>query len=244
MSKFSTRTTQFSYFDKQLGHPIWAEKNILDFGGNVGGFLESANAGINHDLYWCVDLSRAAIEVGKRRFPGAHFVFYDRYSCEYNPTGIRGLELPDLGRAFDFVLAFSVFTHTAKAEMLELVDQLKTKLNGNGVLAFTFTDPHYDPNRGSNLKHRLELWKQRYPAIDVNALLDKASGARWCTLINDLLYVEPDDMSAQIEQSGASYLTFFTWEYMKTIFPNAEILPPVSPEWQHCCIIRKGAADE
>ena len=244
MSKFSTRTTQFSYFDKQLGRPVWANKKILDFGGNVGGFLESANAGINHEHYWCVDLSRAAVEEGKRRFPRAHFVFYDRYSCEYNPAGIRGLALPDLGHAFDFALAFSVFTHTAKAEMLELVGQLKRELNDNGVLAFTFTDPQYDPGRGSNLKHRLELWKLRYPSIDVNALLDRASGARWCTLVNDQLYVEPDDAGARLEESGASYLTFFTREYMSSILPHAEILPPVSPEWQHCCVIRKGGGDE
>ena len=27
---------QFAYFDKQLGHPNWEGKSVLDFGGNRG----------------------------------------------------------------------------------------------------------------------------------------------------------------------------------------------------------------
>ena len=30
---------QFTYFDKQLGHPDWTGKMVLDFGGNRGSFL-------------------------------------------------------------------------------------------------------------------------------------------------------------------------------------------------------------
>jgi hypothetical protein len=32
---------------------------------------------------------------------------------------------------------------------------------------------------------------------------------------------------------------FHTEGYMKALFPNARVLPPVNNEMQHCCIIRK-----
>jgi hypothetical protein len=29
---------------------------------------------------------------------------------------------------------------------------------------------------------------------------------------------------------------------MKSLFPEAEVLAPVSPEWQHCCILRNACS--
>src|SRR5687767_5182699 len=98
----STRKTQFSYFDQVLQHPVWKGKKILDFGGNVGGFLVGAGDRVNHGDYWCLDLSSNAIEEGGRSFPGAQFRHYDRFSSQYNPDGVRNLPVPDLGVKFDF----------------------------------------------------------------------------------------------------------------------------------------------
>src|SRR5882724_7708011 len=106
----STRETQFTYFNQVLGAPVWKGRKVLDFGGNVGGFLVSAGARVHHDHYWCLDLNQTVIEQGLRKFPGAHFHHYNRYSSQYNPNGIRNLPLPDLGLKFDIILAFSVFT--------------------------------------------------------------------------------------------------------------------------------------
>jgi len=117
----STRQTQFSYFNQMLGGPVWKGKKTLDFGGNVGGFLVSAGDHVDHDDYWCLDLTQAAIDEGRRSFPRANFVYYDRYSSYFNPSGVRNLPVPDLGLKFDIILAFSVFTHTHRKEMIELV---------------------------------------------------------------------------------------------------------------------------
>jgi hypothetical protein len=106
----STRLTQFSYFDQQLGSPVWKGRKILDFGGNVGTFLAGAGDNVQHDDYWCIDLNAAVIEDGRRSFPQAHFVHYNRYSSQYNPNGVRRLQIPDCGISFDIILAFSVFT--------------------------------------------------------------------------------------------------------------------------------------
>src|SRR5215213_8236374 len=134
----STRQTQFDYFDKALGHPVWRGRKILDFGGNVGTFLASAGDRLDHENYWCIDINRAVVEQGRLTYPRAHFVHFNRYSSQYNPHGIRNLAIPDCGGVkFDFILAFSVFTHVDVNEMVETVSALRRMLARDGVLAFT-----------------------------------------------------------------------------------------------------------
>src|SRR5689334_6148189 len=54
----SRRTLQYHHFNAHLGNPDWIHKKILDFGGNVGGFLVGAPPTIRHEDYWCVDLHK------------------------------------------------------------------------------------------------------------------------------------------------------------------------------------------
>lgn len=124
---------------RSLDHPVWRGSKILDFGGNVGGFLVGAGDCVDHDDYWCLDVTKAAVEQGQKRFPRAHFVHYNRYSSYFNPDGVRYLPVPDLGLRFGIIMAFSVFTHVHRNEMMELVAQLRGKLDTKGVLAFTFS---------------------------------------------------------------------------------------------------------
>src|SRR4030095_12513367 len=124
----SMRQTQFSYYDRLLEGPAWKGRKILDFGGNVGGFLVGAGNQVEHNDYWCLDVTEAAIKQDHRAFPQAHFVFYNRYSSYFNPKGVSNLPVPNLGLRFDIILAFSVFTHTHRDEMVELVEQLRRLL--------------------------------------------------------------------------------------------------------------------
>jgi len=239
----STRATQFSYFDQLLARPGWKGRKLLDFGGNVGTFLVGAGDHVDHNDYWCIDLNRDVIEQGRRTYPRAHFLHYDRYSSQYNPTGVRHLQIPDCGMKFDIIMAFSVFTHTDRSEMLELVGSLRSMLAREGVLAFTFDDPHYDrslsdptrpPGSGSAVRRHLESYGND----------EIARRARWCVLIDDDLYIEPGDELCHQTRVGKpleSYCSFFTVDYMASLFPDATAHPPVSPEWQHCCILRKTA---
>ena len=89
-------------------------------------------------------INPAVIAQGRRIYPRAHFVHFNRYSSQYNPHGIRHLPIPDCGVKFDFILAFSVFTHVDENEMVESVGALRRMLAPDGVLAFTFFDPQYD----------------------------------------------------------------------------------------------------
>jgi SAM-dependent methyltransferase len=247
----STRETQFSYFDKVLGGPVWRGRKVLDFGGNVGGFLVSAGRRVEHEDYWCLDLNRQVVEQGRASFPRAHFVHYDRYSSQYNPEGVRHLPVPDLGLKFDIILAFSVFTHTHRNEMLELVGQLRGALAPGGVLAFTFCDPSYDRSlsapelpAGSDVRKILQWQQADHPGLEIDGLVERARRSRWCLVVDEQLHVEPGEELSNQEHRGRpweSYCSYFTVEYVRSLFPGAEVQPPVSPEWQHCCVIREAA---
>jgi SAM-dependent methyltransferase len=234
----STRRTQFPYFDEMLGRPIWKGRKILDFGGNVGTFLASAGDNVNPEDYWCIDINRAVVEQGRLTYPRAHFVHFNRYSPQYNPHGVRNLAIPDCGVKFDVILAFSVFTHVDRKEMVESVGALRRMLAPDGVLAFTFFEPKFDRSlsdpslpRGSTVLRNLGPRGQ----------LEMVKRARWIIVIDDTLYIEPDDALYHQTRAGKpheSYCSFFTADFMKSLFPGATIHEPVCSEWQHCCIIK------
>jgi SAM-dependent methyltransferase len=245
MSFVSTKVGQFRYFDQQLGGPIWRGKKVLDFGGNCGNLLRDSRATIDHDKYWCIDVSRDAILEGKETFPKAHWIFYNRHNFQFNPEGLSTVRIPDPGEKFDFILAYSVFTHTTKAEMIDLVAQLRDLVTEGGSLAFTFLDPQWiasneDEFPGSNLKWRLQVNRIMYPEIDIDSLLDKSTGATWVTLIDHELFVDDDNGHEREHGSKPKeYIVFCDPRHMKAIFPDAEILLPAPPERHHCCVIKK-----
>ena len=225
---------QFAYFDKQLGHPEWRGKRVLDFGGNKGNLLLDPECTIRQQDYSCLDVIREAIEAGRKAFPEAHFVHYDRYNCSFNPEGVAELPVPDLGVEFDFILAYSVFTHTTLAEMKELVGQLQRLLTVDGKLAFTFIDPHWN----GNLRWRLE---QRNSPERVDSLVEQSRDARWCSLVNGTeLYVASNGTPDQSIEC-MTYNVYYTVQFLSEQFPKATIKDPVNDERQHCCIL---AADE
>jgi SAM-dependent methyltransferase len=248
----STKTGQFTYFAQQLGDANWHRKNVLDFGGNTGNILRDPNSTIDHERYWCVDVVRGSIEKGRAEFPDAHWIFYDRYCFYFNPFGVRNLDLPPLEEVFDYIVAYSVFTNTPRADMLQLVKQLEERLAKNGALAFTFIDPHYyswpDRYPANNLVWRLEreifLEKEKGNTldIDVQALNERAKDAAWFVLINgEDLYLETEEIEDYAPERQRTYHTFYTVDYMRSLFPAATILPPANDEMQHCCVIRKSS---
>lgn len=234
----STRLTQFPYFDELLGHPEWKGRKILDFGGNVGTFLAGAGDKVDHQDYWCIDINPAVVEQGRLTYPRAHFVHFNRYSPQYNPYGKRNQPLPDCGVKFDIILAFSVFTHVDKKEMVELVGALRRMLASDGVLAFTFFEPKFDRSmsdpslpRGSTVLRNLGPRGQH----------EIVKRARWFVLIDDTLYIEPGDALNHQTRRGKpheSYCSFFTAAFVKSLFPGGIIREPVCREWQHCCILK------
>lgn len=247
MTFVSTRSGQFTYFSQQVGEPSWRGKKVLDFGGNIGNILRDPNSNIDQELYWCLDVDRDSIEKGKRAYPKSHWLFYDRFSFFFNPHGVPNLPLPDLGQRFDYIVAFSVFTNTTQTDMLQLVEQLENLLADNGALAFTFIDPYCfswgAPQQRNNLQWRLDLERERghISAGQVESLDQRAQNADWFILVNGGdLYIETEDVPVYEPEQQETFHVFHTEKYMRTLFPQAMILPPVNNEMQHCCVIRKG----
>jgi len=229
------KSTQFAYFDEQLDGPDWTDKLVLDFGGNKGNLLLDPSCQIQQRDYYCVDVVAEAVEEGRKTFPGAHWIHYNRYNRSFNPEGVVDLPVPDWGVKFDFILAYSVFTHTTFAELKDLVGQLENLLAPGGALAFTFIDPGWR----SNLEWRL----RRSHAANVSDLVAAANAGDWCSLVNGSeLYVNssgPWNLSAE---TCATYNVYYTESFFRREFPRAEVCQPVNGEMQHCAILRKDSA--
>ena len=245
VTHISQRQNQFFYFDQLLDHPGWKGNKILDFGGNVGGFLSGAGENVDEDDYWCLDVTKAAVERGQHIFPRAHFVHYNRYSSYFNADGVPYLKVPDLGLKFSYILAFSVFTHTHRNEMVELVTQLRGSLEPQGVLAFTYSDPSYDKSLANPALPR---------GTGILSMFDSSSGdpraksgPSWCVVIDEQVFMEPGDEYCQQKRQGRpgeSYCSYFTTTYMLSLFPDAQIRPPACREWQHCCILKNSVREQ
>jgi len=236
------RSGQFDYFDCQLAHPDWGDKTVLDFGGNAGNLLRDRKCTIRLENYYCVDVLREALEEGGESFPAAHWIHYNRYNCSFNPDGVRDLPIPDMGIEFDVILAYSVFTHTTRDEMNDLVAQLRARLAPQGVLAFTFIDPHFkawpSTYNGNNLRWRLEKFRETNPGINVNCLLEQSHDASWCALVDGRnLYINSSGVWDEEVQTCISYHVYYTTECLQREFPGAVIRLPVNNEMQHCCIM-------
>lgn len=233
---------QFTYFDQQLDHPHWRDKVVLDFGGNDGNLLMDPHCTIAEANYYCLDVIADAVAEGRERFPAGHWVHYDRYNCSFNPNGQPWLPVPGMGTEFDIIVAYSVFTHTTREEMRDLVNQLRACLAPDGALAFTFIDPHWQSwpgtDAGSNLEWRLNRFRESDPSLDVDALVAQSRGSQWCALVDGRsLFVESN---GQWDDARAiSYHVYYTADFLQREFPGATIRPPANGEMQHCCIIRR-----
>jgi len=220
--------------------------SVLDFGGNVGNILRDPTSSIDEERYWCLDVDRESIAKGKGAFPKAHWILYDRYCFFFNPLGSPTLAIPYLEQKFDYIVAYSVFTNTSRADMIDLEVQLEAMLAPGGVLAFTFIDPyHYSwpgEYEGSNLQWRLDLEVERrnVSSKESQSIVSRVRGANWFTLVNATdLYVETEHIGPYPAELQKTYHVFYTSEYMQKLFPHAEVLPPVNGEMQHCCVVRR-----
>ena len=167
------------------------------------------------------------------------------------PRASVDILIPELGVEFDFILAYSVFTHIARKEMHDLVGQLR------------FAPSHAVGNAGFHL-HRpssLELagnLARQQPAMAIgigpwNRNLRRCRWPsrdmprRWRLKVQPWCRREPNSMS---ESDGIDWRAnahksspvLLTAEFLQQEFPDAKILPPVRGEMQGCCLLRRAAS--
>lgn len=141
-------------------------------------------------------------------------------------------------------MSYSVFTHTTTEDMLELLGQLRALLKPKGQLAFTFTDPDYhswpETDHGDNFVWRIKRIQQEYPKIHIDKSVEKVKNANWFTVLNQGdLYVEDESMKSYPPEIQENNYVFHKTAYIRTLFSNATIMPPVNSEMQHCFILGK-----
>lgn len=214
---------------------------MLDFGGNIGNILRDPDSTIEEERYTCVDVDPQSVQKGKAAFPKAQWCFYDRYCFFFNPTGVPRLPLPDLGRNFDYIVAYSVFSNTDRTDMLQLVEQLRAILAPGGALAFTYVDPSHRrgprASDGNNFQWRLANEGHDLRTRQSRETVARALAADWCMLVNGTdFYVDTDELPHYDEQQSCH--VFYDSHYLQSLFPDARLQAPVNGEMQHCCVIR------
>ncbi len=191
-------------------------------------------------------VKEAGIDEGRRQFPEAHCVHYDRYNCSFNPEGTVDIPIPELGVEFDFIVAYSVFTHIARDERHDLVGQLRARLKPRGTLAFSFIDPQHSSwpatYPGNNLRWRLESARGTSKPPSMSPASSRRVAARPGAALVDgtELHVESDGIDGL--RQLMTYHVFYTAEFLQQEFPDARILPPVNGEMQACCLLRRAAS--
>lgn len=111
-------------------------QSILDFGSNCGNLLKSGK--INATQYTGVDVDVEAIDEGRKLFPSATWIWYNRQNPVYNATGDSSY--PVLTQKFDIVVSYSVFSHIAVNDALDLLTFLYNKLSEHGKILFSYCD--------------------------------------------------------------------------------------------------------
>lgn len=135
MPKVDYFINTFDYFNKINGRPI--NGSVLDYGCNYGTFLDSSQGKFDQKDYIGLDIDQSALEEGIRMFPDATFIHYDKFNLCYNKTGIKNI-WPNLGKKFNYIISYSVITHTDKEDMLDTIEWLYNLLDRNGKLLISY----------------------------------------------------------------------------------------------------------
>ncbi len=116
----NSSTNRYLLFEEIFGKS--KDSTVLDFGGNSGNLLYFSNNNIRESNYTNIDVSKIGINYGVKEFPNSKFYYYDRYNWMYNHNGNEKYNFPTLNsNHYDFVWAYSVFSHTDFDELLETI---------------------------------------------------------------------------------------------------------------------------
>ena len=137
------RAERFRFFDVVLRKPDWQGQKLLDIGGNCGNFILDCieqSDGVEPNNYYCLDVDQSALDYGKSLCSEANWQHYDAFNHMYNPDGKINLPLPYEDNTFDFVLAYSVYSHTTYEQLIHDVSEMRRVCKDTGQIAFTFVD--------------------------------------------------------------------------------------------------------
>jgi len=150
-----------------LDAPAWDGLRVLDFGGNWGNFLRDPGCTVLPDNYWCLDIDLHALELGRRDFRRATGTITIDGISAINPSGNRDEPVPVFQTEFDVIIAYSVFTHTSRQELIDTIrKELLPRLSLDGKCVISLLTP-------DRLSHFLTRYS-RLTSDRISALDDQA----------------------------------------------------------------------
>lgn len=170
-------------------------KKILDFGCNHANFLLTPFNG----TYVGLDIDKDIIDRNKSLYTNQYWVHYKNYNFQYNNNNMITREWPLLDTDFDYVLAFSVFTHTDFLEFSNTVDLLKKHIKKQGSILSTFISTQNIEIIKAVLNHRINLFTGHI-----------------------------EEITDRIHKSNISYVAVNLCSKQIFVYENIEHLPPFS----------------
>lgn len=107
---------------------------VLDFGGRTGDLLLASNGLIREENYTNIEIIKEYCGQGRRKFPKAGWVFYNKFNQTYNQEGQTREPFPKIERKIDIICAFNVFQYFSLNELIETLKYLKD-FNPNIIIA-------------------------------------------------------------------------------------------------------------
>ena len=124
-----------------LSDDEWFSSKILDYGGNRGNVLEDLKdkyPGKKFN-YTCADVDDEAVDFGRKHHPEYEWIQTHSYNQVYNPLGSHNYVLPFEDNTFDYILAYSVHSHTTYEQLLYDLKDLVRILKPGGKLITSLT---------------------------------------------------------------------------------------------------------
>lgn len=137
MPKINYFLNSYDYFTKLNQGPL--NGLVLDYGSNYGRFLESSDGQFDQKNYVGIDVDKDALNDGKIMFPNAEFIHYNKHNFWYNPKGQKDI-WPEVNKEFEYIISYSVITHTTKEDMVEAITWLYSKLKTGGKMFVSYLD--------------------------------------------------------------------------------------------------------
>jgi len=205
-------------------HETLRKETVLDFGSNYGMFLDSGKQFFPQEQYTGIDVDLEAIDEGRKLFPNARFIHYNRYNPMYNPLGDKNA-WPDLDEKFDTVISYSVLTHATVEDTLDTIAWLYNRVKPGGKMFISWLDVE---NRQAL---KFFYAKRTYEF----GRCDKIETDDYVYLIDDKVSKEPRD---------GMFLTFYKKDYLSSLLDNYNHTLVKAPRnaagcFQDCVIISK-----
>jgi SAM-dependent methyltransferase len=198
------------------------DSTVLDYGGNTANLLHFSEGAIKEENYTCIDMEKEALSIGKKDFPKAEFLKYNKYNWAYNHNGNYHADYPTLrNESVDYIFSYSVFSHSDFLDLLLTIQWMKTLSPRKIALSIVSTEDKVLTNW---------FWQRRVQ--EYGSCVDFRSNIAECkstfTLFDNNFIVE--NTLAQAEYDSTHMLTIYNpdWlvERLATEGFDAEIVRP------------------